>query len=307
MEKTEKRILYPSKKVLEFFHLEKGSRIALTACSNGLSKEKESQIAAVYQTFEKMDLHPVISPCFYERYNVFSGTAKERAKILMDAYQDPDIVGIFDLSGGDLANEILDFLDYEAIAKARKPFWGYSDLTCLLNAIYARTGVSGGLWQAKNLAGPFGACQAEAFASSVFDGKNELFEISAAPIQGVPQGESLEGILVGGNVRCLLKLAGTPYLPDFEGKLLFLESWAGGAARITALFSQMSQMGVFRKIKGLILGTFTEMDEKKEQPDAVQLAVQIVDDPALPIFKTGQVGHGKDSRALPVGETVLLK
>ena len=81
----------------------------------------------------------MISPCFYERYNVFSGTAKERAKILMDAYQDPDIVGIFDLSGGDLANEILDFLDYEAIAKARKPFWGYSDLTCLLNAIYART------------------------------------------------------------------------------------------------------------------------------------------------------------------------
>ena len=49
------------------------------------------------------------------------------------------------------------------------------------------------------------------------------------------------------------------------------------------------------------------MDEKKEQPDAVQLAVQIVDDPALPIFKTGQAGHGKDSRALPVGETVLLK
>ena len=66
-------------------------------------------------------------------------------------------------------------------------------------------------------------------------------------------------------------------------------------------------MGVFRKIKGLILGTFTEMDEKKEQPDAVQLAVQIVDDPALPIFKTGQAGHGQDSRALPVGETVLLK
>ena len=53
----------------------------------------------------------MISPCFYERYNVFSGTAKERAKILMDAYQDPDIVGIFDLSGGDLANEIMNFLD----------------------------------------------------------------------------------------------------------------------------------------------------------------------------------------------------
>ena len=53
MEKTEKRILYPSQKVLEFFHLEKGSRIALTACSNGLSKEKESQIATVCQALKK--------------------------------------------------------------------------------------------------------------------------------------------------------------------------------------------------------------------------------------------------------------
>lgn len=94
-----------------------------------------------------------------------------------------------------------------------------------------------------------------------------------------------------------------PYLPDFEGKLLFLESWAGGAARITALFSQLSQMGVFQKIKGLILGTFTEMDEKKNSRMQCSWLFRIVDDPALPIFKTGQVGHGKDSRALPVGET----
>ena len=32
----------------------------------------------------------------------------------------------------------------------------------------------------------------------------------------------MEGIVVGGNIRCLLKLAGTPYWPDMREKILLL-------------------------------------------------------------------------------------
>ena len=57
----------------------------------------------------------------------------------------------YDISGGDLANQVLDGLDYAAIGKSRAVFWGYSDLTTVINAIYAQTGKSSVLYQVKNM------------------------------------------------------------------------------------------------------------------------------------------------------------
>lgn len=60
----------------------------------------------------------------------------------MSFYRVQEIQAILDLSGGDLANELLPYLDYEVIGKSQAEFWGYSDLTTILNAIYAKTGRS---------------------------------------------------------------------------------------------------------------------------------------------------------------------
>lgn len=69
----------------------------------------------------------------------------------MDFYRDDEIKGIFDISGGDIANGILPYLDYDVIADSSKLFWGYSDLTTVLNAIYTKTGKISVLYQIRNL------------------------------------------------------------------------------------------------------------------------------------------------------------
>ena len=51
-----------------------------------------------------------------------------------------EITDIYDISGGDIANEILPYLDFEVIKNSGKRFWGYSDLTTVINAIYEKTG-----------------------------------------------------------------------------------------------------------------------------------------------------------------------
>ena len=71
---------------------------------------------------------------------------------------------------------------------------------------------------------------------------------------------------MGGNIRCFLKLAGTPYMPDTRGKILFLESNGGDRHRTAAAFSQLRQMGVFDEIAGLLLGTFTALDRDLRYP-----------------------------------------
>ena len=56
----------------------------------------------------------------------------------------------------------------------------------------------------------------------------------------------------------------------------------------------------------MILGYFTEMQEKKYQPDIVSLVRQIVNNDKLPIVKTEYIGHGADSRCAIIGEVLTL-
>ena len=70
----------------------------------------------------------------------------------------------------------------------------------------------------------------------------------------------MEGIVVGGNLRCLLKLAGTEYFPDMKGKILLLEAYGGETGPIATSFNQLELMGVFEQVNGILLGTFTRYE-----------------------------------------------
>ena len=69
----------------------------------------------------------------------------------MKFYNDNEIKAIFDLSGGDLCNEVIRHLDFSQIKKANKPFFGYSDLTVILNALYSKTNKVNYNYQLRNL------------------------------------------------------------------------------------------------------------------------------------------------------------
>ena len=113
-------------------------------------------------------------------------TARERAGELMKFYQDDSIREIFDISGGDIANEILPYLDYEAIAGSGKRFWGYSDLTTVINAIGRKSGKESVLYQVKHLVGAHGETQQNAFETYLFQESEELTRFSYQFVQKVP-------------------------------------------------------------------------------------------------------------------------
>ena len=208
---------------------------------------------------------------------------------------------IFDISGGDLANEILPYLDYDLIAKSGKEFWGYSDLTTVINAIYAKTEKSSVLYQVKNLVSPEGQARRVAFENTLLKGRRDLFEFSYRFLQG----ERLEGVLIGGNIRCLLKLAGTEYWPDMNEKILLLEALGGDVPKMAAYLSQLNQLHVFDQINGILLGTFTEMEKNRFSPAVEELVKQYAGE-RLPIAKTGEIGHAKDAKAAVIGKRILL-
>ena len=238
--------------------IEKGSRAALVCCSD--AQREKDKIKLLGDRLLKIGITPIFGKYIFAKDSCFGGSAEEKASELMEFYKDESIKAIFDISGGDVANEILSYLDYEIIKNSGKMLWGYSDLTTVINAIYAKTGKASVLYQVKNLINDHGEDVSEDFCSTVFEGKAGLFDISAEFLQG----ESLEGVVVGGNIRCLLKLAGTEYFPDMDGKVLLLESLGGGRAQVCSYFNQLYQMGIFNKVRGILLGTFTRLIEEDD-------------------------------------------
>lgn len=274
----------------------KGAKVGIVCCSNGQLKEYQESVEMLEKVLLDMGLISVFSDYIYARDSIYSGTAAERAEALMNFYKDEEIRAIFDISGGDIANEILPYLDFEVIARTDKQFWGYSDLTTIINAIYAKTGKASVLYQVKNLIWDESGMQLENYASSVLENEKRLF----SPTFIFAQKKKMQGVVVGGNIRCLLKLAGTPYWPDMNNKILLLESLGGEVPQMVTYLNQLKQMGVFEKINGILLGTFTTMEKNHCVPDIVTLVKKYVGED-LPIAVTGEIGHGTDSKAVIIG------
>lgn len=277
--------------------LRSGDKVGITACSNPLTQGQRGMVEELKSLLCNMDLTPVCWEGLYRE----KVSGRERADAVNACYRDPKIRAVFDVSGGDLANETLEYLDYEAIRRDPKPFWGYSDLTVILNAIYVKTGLPSFLYQIRNLCKSQAAQQQDEFRRSVMGGQEILFQ----PSWTFCQGDKMEGVVVGGNIRCFLKLAGTPYMPDLKGKLLFLESLGGGEEQIRSLLCQLKLTGAFSRIGGLLLGTFTRLEEDKKNPSAAELVLEIAQQPELPVAVTGQVGHGGGSKCLKIGSRLL--
>lgn len=276
--------------------INRGDKIGIVCCSNGQKREHADKIVHLAEVLEAMGLHSVFSDYIYARENVFSGTARERAQALMDFYRDEEIKGIFDISGGDIANGVLPWLDWQVIAESGKMFWGYSDLTAIINAIYAKTGCPSVLYQIRNLIYDHGERQTADFANTVLNHGNDLFSVSARMIQG----KEMRGTVVGGNIRCFLKLAGTEYMPDLRGKILLLESLGGLTPQIETLLCQLEQLGAFQKVSGILVGTFTQMEAEEPDQPAESLVRKIVGK-NLPVAVTTDIGHGTDAKGIVIG------
>ncbi|MBO3313794.1 S66 family peptidase [Clostridium perfringens] len=284
--------------------LNKGDKIGVISCSNGLSIKNKNIIEELKLNLKSLDIDMVEGDTLYAKeYNLFSGTGEEKARALEKLFLDKDIKMIFDISGGDLANEVLDFLDFNLIKENPKPFFGYSDLTVLLNAIYSQCDITTYNYQLRNLVGKFKEEQMQNFKASFIEGKEDIFNLDYKWING----SHLEGIVVGGNIRCLLKLAGTKYMPDFKDKILFLESFSGNSAKMVTYITQYKNLGVFNEVKGIILGEFTEMERENLKPDIVEILKRVIGEINIPILKTRDLGHGADAKCIPIGKYLIFK
>jgi len=280
--------------------LKNNDKIALVVCSNGKNIEDKDRLEKLEDILVEMGLVPVFTKYIYKDKFGRGAKAQVRAEELMSFYKNKEIKAIFDLSGGDIANEILDYLDYDVIKRNYKPFFGYSDLTTVLNTLGSQTNKVNYLYQILNI------IESEeiriSFENTFMKNEQILFDVKWKFLQG----SRIEGEVIGGNIRCFLKLIGTRYFSEVENKILFIEGLGTSIEGLVTHLAQLKQIGVFDKISGLLIGTFTKIEKEISVEELFELIQEYIPS-SLAVAKTQEVGHAKNSKVLKIGEKIYIK
>jgi len=304
--------------------LQPGDTIAMVAPARALGEE---QIAIATAALEERGYHVVHQPNISAKYRGYlNAPDEEKARLLMEAFEDPEIDGIFPVTGGFSTTRMIRFLDYDVIRQNPKVVIGYSDITGLHCAIEAQAGLIS--FHAPYptymyYQNPEREYQDKSFAIHHFweaieapmyekrDGDLVFPQMEATTptvTLSNPKNPKAVGRLTGGNLSLVHALYGTPYLSDPEGKILFLEDIGEDPYRIDRMLSQLENGGYLAKLNGVILGKFRNCET--DNPERSLTLIQVFEDyfahRDYPVFYHFPVGHVPENVPMPNGALVEM-
>lgn len=234
-----------------------------------------------------------------------AGPDEQRVRELNAAIADPTCRAVLMARGGYGLLRVLPFVDAAALRANPKPIVGFSDGTVLL-ATAARAGVAGIHGPVLTQLGKLPASDRDDLIAMLEDPDPRiLFEGLEPLIPGLVQGP-----LVGGNLEVFSRLVGTPYLPDLDGAVLFIEDVGERPYRVDRLLTHLDLAGVFNAVSAVVVGDFTSCKEPEGSRFPSPTVEDVLDERLgrlpIPVVIGARFGHGDRNRALPYGTMAEL-
>jgi muramoyltetrapeptide carboxypeptidase len=124
---------------------------------------------------------------------------------------------------------------------------------------------------------------------------------TAAFVEGIA-----EGPLLGGNLSVFTRLLGTAFMPSLEGAILLLEDVGERPYRLDRMWTHLELAGVFRKVRGIVLGSFTHCEERDANYRSEDVLRELAVATGLPCATGFPIGHGDINEPVPLGVRVHL-
>ncbi|RXS94640.1 S66 peptidase family protein [Silvibacterium dinghuense] len=276
-----------------------GAKVAVVApASNAKAERIEGGIAAL----ARHGYRPILYPHAAGREApYFSGTVEDRLSDLHEAFTDPDIEAVFCTRGGYGSNYLLEDLDVDLIAENPKPFFGYSDLTIIQSYLLDQTGLIGfhGPMVAADLYRNDGVDEAS-FSDALTGGK-----VLAGEAQGlrILKPGRAQGTVRGGCLSMLVSTLGTPFAPQTENSVLFLEDIGAKPYQVDRMLRQMVLAGKFDGVTGFVFGEMLDCISPGANPglldDVILRVLDWFEGPIAVGLRSGHVSRGNVT--LPLG------
>ena len=231
----------------------------------------------------------------------FSASDDERIAAFERMAADPRVDIAIAARGGYGLSRLLDRLDFARLAHSGTRWVGHSDFTAFELAALARS-------RMVSFAGPmacydFGAETPSAFTTTQFvsamRGDEHAVAFDADPHLDV----HVEGTLWGGNLAIIASLIGTPYLPDVDGGVLFVEDVREHPYRIERMLLHLHWAGVLARQRVVLLGEFTEyaLGANDGGYDIDAAIAHVARAAGVPFVRGLPFGHCRDKATLPIG------
>ena len=311
-----------------------GAGVGLIAPSSPVTG---AETALCVRRLQEMGYHVLVGRSLKrseQQYGYLAGSARARAGDINQMFEDSRVSAIFCVRGGYGSSQTLEYLDYGMIRQNPKIFVGYSDVTSLHSALgrygnlvtfhgpMARPDLlpEMGKTESYTLQSFYGVCNME--KEYEFHNPVQMEGIGECPAKQ-PTKEVTEprkrlsgnekmytlrsgctrGRLTGGNLSVLARSLGTPFFPDTDDCILFLEDVGESIPRLHMYLTQMKCAGVLERVRGILLGDFSDCTNKGYD-ESLQVEVflqQWFGGLGIPVLANVYSDHRSPMGTLPLG------
>jgi muramoyltetrapeptide carboxypeptidase len=249
-------------------------------------------------------------------HGYLAGTDEERASDLNAMFADKQVKAIIAVRGGYGTPRLLERIDYQLVRRNPKILVGYSDLTALELALFAKTKLLtfSGPMLAVEMFDKMDPFTEECFwrlltsphpVGHVSNPDKKKFKILLSLSKKAP----VTGRLLGGNLSMITSITGTVFQPDFHKRILFFEEVGEEPYRIDRMLTQLRLAGILQSIKALLIGSLIDCvpaNRAKPSLSVDEVLDELTWDLKIPILSGLAYGHLPRKLTMPVGLAVRV-
>lgn len=295
--------------------LRPGDTVAIISPAGATYRQEELDI--VIDAVRGLGLIPKVAAHTLERYGYLAGHDRQRAADINTMFADSNVAALLPIRGDWGSARVLPYLDYGLIRRNPKVLIGFSDISALLLGITAQTGLV-------TFHGPHGLTSWR--SDQVVPLRQVLFDGAALTYRNPPLAEDSDRLmtvrgrihtitpgqatarLIGGNLSVISGIVGSPYLPDLQGSILFLEDIGEAPYRIDRMLTQLKLAGLLEQLAGFVFGQCTACGPG-ETYGSLTLEAILEDHIAplgVPAWSGAWIGHVEPIWTLPIGMPVTI-
>jgi muramoyltetrapeptide carboxypeptidase len=260
-------------------------------------------------------LEPRLGAHVRDRHGYLAGKDEDRAADVNRFFADSSVKAILAIQGGWGCARVLPHLDWETIRRHPKVVAGFSDITGLHCGLQARAGLV--TLHAPNALSSWPAFTVDHFRRVAFEG--EAVTMANPPgnqdrlVQRENRTRTIEpgrarGRLVGGNLTVLTALVGSPYLPSFDGAILFLEDVREDIYRVDRMLTQLRLAGLLGRVRGFVFGSCSKCGPGEGYGSLTleEVLDEHVRPLRVPAYEGAMIGHQERQFTMPIGALVEM-
>ncbi|MCF0146933.1 MAG: LD-carboxypeptidase [Clostridium sp.] len=266
------------------------------------SPESKKYIDDKISSFEKLGFKIKKGKHLYDKLGYLAGNDEDRARDLNSMFEDKEVNAIVCLRGGYGSVRMAPFLDLKKIKRNPKPFFGYSDITLLLNYIYKKCHFP--TFHGPMITSNFNDIDTKNYFLNILNHNNKLiYNLKDVCHKDycIWNNRDFKGHIVGGNLSIICSTIGTPYEIKFNNNILLVEDVNENPYAVDRMLSQLISCGKLKKLSAIIVGNFTNCNSKDEVLTVEYIIKEKLMPLNIPIIYGLKLGHDYPNITVPIG------